>query len=130
MRLAASRYGYSFPCTDGTDPAAEVCVVTKPWGHGTWQIRYIDAMDVFDSFGTTPMRIDNATQSAVFNFQNTTSGEVSQVWMENPATLLYKYELLSRLQVHGVAFWTAEGAGVGNRTDASMWAGLHSFGRI
>ena len=102
-------------------------MVTKPWGHGNWQIKYIDAKEVFESYGTTPLRIDNATQSAIFNFQNSSTGEVSQVWMENPATLKYKYELLLKLRVHGVAFWTAEGAGVGNRTDAEMWTSLQSF---
>lgn len=102
-------------------------MVTQPWGHGAWQIKYIDAVDVFKSSGTTPMRIDNATQSAVFNFQNHSTGQVSQVWMENPATLRYKYELLDRLQVHGVAFWTAESAGVGNRIDRDMWSALQSF---
>ena len=57
---------------------------------------------------TTGRLFDNRTKSVFFNYAEWRNGRVHQVWMDDPETLLYKYDLANHFQLRGVGMWHAD----------------------
>ena len=57
---------------------------------------------------TTGRLIDNRTGGIFFNYNDHGHGHVHQVWMDDPESLLIKYDLANNFQLRGVGMWHAD----------------------
>lgn len=57
---------------------------------------------------TTGRLFDNRTASVFFNYRDSQRGHIHQVWMDDPKTLLMKYDLANNFQLRGVGMWHAD----------------------
>ncbi|CAF1246887.1 unnamed protein product [Rotaria sordida] len=57
---------------------------------------------------TTGRLIDNRTGEVFFNYINKQDGYIHQVWMDDPETLLIKYDLANDRQLFGIGMWNVD----------------------
>ncbi len=58
---------------------------------------------------TTGRLIDNQTGGIFFNYLNKQDGYIHQVWMDDPETLLIKYDLANNRHLFGIGMWNVDG---------------------
>jgi Di-N-acetylchitobiase len=86
-------------------------------------------------FNSTTGRIfDNRTTSAFFNYKHSKTGHTHQVWMDDPETLLLKYDLANNFQLRGIGSWNADSLDYSvnassdvQRDTHDMWNAMHRF---
>lgn len=106
-------YGYDYPCLNGTMPDADFCPIHPSPFRGVnctdaagTERPYSEIMAQLERKNqTTPARWDSATESPYFNYQ-TPSGEVHQLWFDNPRSLRLKYALAAQYGLKGVGFYS------------------------
>jgi Di-N-acetylchitobiase len=83
---------------------------------------------------TTGRRFDNSTDSAFFNYKHLKNGHTHQVWMDDPETLLAKYDLANSFQLRGIGMWHADSLDYSANASAEvqqdtldMWNAMHRF---
>jgi len=122
-------YGYDYPCINTTSKS-RLCSVVTPFGGGAWQFSYKDILVNKLPLTTTGLMWDSTSLSPFFNYENS-SGDVHQVWFDNPESLTYKYEYAKSVGLRGVGFWTADFldyGGHGNpKNPVYMWDAISSF---
>ena len=57
---------------------------------------------------TTAPIFDNRTGAVYFNYNKDGHGRVHQVWMDDPQSLLIKYDLANNFHLRGVGMWHAD----------------------
>ena len=57
---------------------------------------------------TTGRLIDNRTGGAFFNYLSEHDRYIHQVWMDDPETLLIKYDLANDRQLFGIGMWNVD----------------------
>jgi spore germination protein YaaH len=83
---------------------------------------------------TTAPVFDNRTDAVFFNYKKNGHGLVHQVWMDNPQTLLSKYDLATNFGLRGVGIWNADNLNYSANASSEvqqdtrdMWNALHRF---
>lgn len=114
-------YGYKFPCNTTSGP----CEWTVPFGGGSWQIGYGNAMAQFEASGAV-MQWDAGTTTPYFSYMD--GARRYQIWLDNPESLAVKYGYAGGQGFLGVGFWTADELNYANASQsAAMWDALHKF---
>ena len=72
------------------------------------QHHYSICQQLFRVNATTPRFFDNRTGAFYFNYNHNGNGSVHQVWMDNPDSLLIKYDLANNFKLRGVGMWNAD----------------------
>ncbi|CAF1210743.1 unnamed protein product [Adineta ricciae] len=57
---------------------------------------------------TTTRMIDNRTGGVFFNYFNQGDGKTHQIWMDDPETLMIKYDLATDRRLLGIGMWHAD----------------------
>lgn len=72
------------------------------------QHHYSICRELFRVNATTGLIFDNRTGAFFFNYNKDGQGPVHQVWMDDPESLLIKYDLANQFQLRGVGMWHAD----------------------
>ena len=134
-------YGYSYRC-NGTNPQVEECRIAHVWDNLNFALNYLQIMNLtrngtlYPSYKRISPIVVDLNQSAVrFNYLDTQSSSIHQVWYDNPATISAKCDLAQQYGLLGVSMWNMdmlaydpETEGMETAADtAAMWAALNSF---
>ncbi|CAF1326622.1 unnamed protein product [Adineta steineri] len=79
---------------------------------------------------TTGRLVDNRTGGVFFNYKNQGDGYIHQIWMDDPETLVIKYDLANTRHLLGIGMWQADALDYSpNATQdtIAMWNAMERF---
>ncbi|GAM29081.1 hypothetical protein SAMD00019534_122570 [Acytostelium subglobosum LB1] len=126
-------YAYNYTCQSNMTLETRNCYYDTTY---RWQSFYINQLTYSQivtllntSITTSGMQWDDVTQTPFFNFVDTSSNTVRQMWFDNPDSLTIKVQAAKKLGVGGVAVWLLDDVDPYNQPTetAAMWNAMYSF---
>ncbi|XP_071490541.1 di-N-acetylchitobiase-like [Diadema antillarum] len=136
MVLGVPWYGYNYPCLNLSD--TDVCSIKRVPFRG---VNCSDAAGTQKDYSMiTKLLADNSTgrkwskdyQAPYFDYKNSQTGLMTQVWYDDPESLQLRYNYAKKLGLLGVGPWHGDALDyrddpVAKNLTQAMWAAMASF---
>ncbi|EFA76415.1 glycoside hydrolase family 18 protein [Heterostelium album PN500] len=126
--MAFPWYGYDYQCINNMTLQQTECIIDPD---GTLQRYFFDINEIMmnQSLQSTGELWNDPTSSPFFNYFNSTTNSVHQVWYDNAESIALKVQYSRKLGVGGVGVWTIDYVSPSTQPSLSqmMWDAMNSF---
>lgn len=128
-------YGYDYPCVSLSSDGTTCSIEEVPFrgvncsdAAGTEKNYYV-LMSLLQNNATTPSQWSDTLQSPWFNYKNSDTQQIHQVWYDNAESLKIKTGLAKEASLRGVSMWTGDFVDYQNdpQSATDFWAAMGNF---
>lgn len=130
-------YGYVYTCINNPDPAINICPIEYVPFRGVncsdaagYEMCYSDVLNLLRNNATRGYTWNETLAAPYFDYVDSTTGAVHQVWFDDPRSLSLKYQYAKVEGYRGVGMWNVDCVAYGSAPNPDtelMWSTLASF---
>lgn len=113
--LGVPWYGYTYTCVGDVAPDAALCPIAHTvWRNATCsdavgsEICYADLLPLLANNATRPRTWNETLAAPFFNYVDSTTHAVHQVWYDDPESIALKVAFADSLRLRGVGMWEVD----------------------